>query len=121
MLSPCLGKFGGIETFCLTLCEDLLLKGAIVNLFRKKVNGFSPDGSIERNEDEISSSWPSNLRNNFSSEYVDPRDQKIHQGIQDCDLVHLHNPMVEGVWWAKKEKKTMCHDNLQLEAKRISP
>ena len=36
MIAPCLGKFGGIETFCLTLCEDLLLRGASVRLMRKK-------------------------------------------------------------------------------------
>lgn len=105
MLAPCLGKFGGIETFCLTLCEDILKKGGTIRLMRKMVSGFSSDGSIERNQTEISSSWPSGLIENFTSEYVVPREKKIHEGIKDCDLVHLHNPMVEGVWWAKKEKK----------------
>ena len=37
MLAPCLGKFGGIETFCLTLVEDLIQKGASVRLLRKKL------------------------------------------------------------------------------------
>ena len=104
MIAPCLGKFGGIETFCLTLCEDLLLRGASVRLMRKKVDGFRSDGSIEKNEAEITSSWTFNLNKKFFSEYLDSRSQKIHQGIKDCDLVHLHNPVVEGVWWAKKEK-----------------
>ena len=54
MLAPCLGKFGGIESFCLTLCEDILARGAMVTLLRKKVKGFAPDGSIEKNESEIS-------------------------------------------------------------------
>jgi hypothetical protein len=44
MLAPCLGKFGGIETFCLTLIEDLLKRGASVRLLRKKVAGFANDG-----------------------------------------------------------------------------
>ena len=62
MIAPCLGKFGGIETFCLTLCEDLLLRGASVRLMRKKVDGFRSDGSIEKNEAEITSSWTFNLK-----------------------------------------------------------
>ena len=53
MLAPCLGKYGGIETFSLTLCEDLLKKGASLTLLRKKVPGFNSDGSIEKNEREI--------------------------------------------------------------------
>ena len=53
MLAPCLGKFGGIETFCLTLAEDLIFKGASVILLRKKVEGFEDDGSIKKNEIEI--------------------------------------------------------------------
>ena len=50
MLAPCLGKFGGIETFCLTLIEDLIYKGASVRLLRKKVAGFEHDRSIQKNE-----------------------------------------------------------------------
>ena len=42
MLAPCLGKFGGIETFCLTLCEDILKKGGTIRLMRKMVSGFPP-------------------------------------------------------------------------------
>ena len=105
MIAPCLGKFGGIEAFCLTLCEDIINRGASISLLRKKVNGFFSDGSIEQNEDEITSAWPNGLKKNFSSQYVTPRDSKILDAIKDCDLVHLHNPIVEGVWWAKKEKK----------------
>ena len=41
MYAPCLGKFGGIETFCLTLIEDLVHRGAIVCLLRKKVDGLN--------------------------------------------------------------------------------
>ena len=40
MLAPCLGKFGGIETFCLTLIEDLVKKGASVRLLQKSVGIF---------------------------------------------------------------------------------
>ena len=57
MLAPCLGKFGGIETFCLTLIGDLLGRGASVRLLRKKVAGFDPDGSIEASETEIQKTW----------------------------------------------------------------
>ena len=101
MLAPCLGKFGGIETFCLTLIEDLIIKGASVHLLRKKVAGFQNDMSIERNESEIRSSWTSENKSRFKSNFVSPWDPKIKQAIKECDLVHLHNPMIEGVWWAK--------------------
>jgi glycosyltransferase involved in cell wall biosynthesis len=105
MLAPCLGKFGGIETFCLTLIEDLIRKGASVHLLRKKVAGFQEDGSIQKNENEIRSSWTEEEKKRFTSQFVSPRDSVIKKAIQECDLVHLHNPMVEGVWHAKKNNK----------------
>ena len=105
MLAPCLGKFGGIETFCLTLIEDLIRKGAVVRLLRKKVTGFQDDQSILKNECEIRSIWTEEEGKRFTSQWVTPRDAEIKNAIQDCDLVHLHNPMVEGVWYAKKFNK----------------
>ena len=105
MLSPCLGKFGGIETFCLTLIEDLIHKGASVRLLRKKVAGFQDDGSIQKNENEIRSSWTEEESKQFTSQFVSPRDAVIKSAIRESDLVHLHNPMVEGVWHAKKFDK----------------
>ena len=105
MLAPCLGKFGGIETFCLTLIEDLIHKGASVRLLRKKVAGFQDDGSIQKNEKEIRSSWTEKESKRFTSEFVSLKDAVIKSAIRDCDLLHIHNPMVEGVWWAKKEEK----------------
>ena len=105
MIAPCLGKFGGIESFCLTLCEDILARGAKVTLLRKKVKGFSPDGSIEKNESEIFKTWTIEQRHNFTSHYIAPRDSRVREEIKHSDLVHLHNPMVEGLWWAKKECK----------------
>jgi glycosyltransferase involved in cell wall biosynthesis len=105
MLAPCLGKFGGIETFCLTLIEDLIHKGGSVRLLRKKVAGFEDDGSIQKNENEIRSSWTEEKNKRYSSQFVSPRDSVIKKAIQECDLIHLHNPMVEGVWHAKKINK----------------
>jgi glycosyltransferase involved in cell wall biosynthesis len=105
MLAPCLGKFGGIETFCLTLIEDLIQKGASVCLLRKRVAGFLDDGTIEKNENEIKSSWTHQQSKRFVSQFVAPRDSVIKRAIQECDLVHLHNPMLEGVWHAKKFNK----------------
>ena len=105
MLAPCLGKFGGIETFCLTLIEDLINRGASIRLLRKKVTGFMDDGSIQKNENEIRSSWTEEESKRFASQFVSPKDLAIKRAIHDCDLVHLHNPMVEGVWHARKAKK----------------
>ena len=105
MMAPCLGKFGGIETFCLTLIEDLIRKGAIVRLLRKKVSGFQDDQSIQNNESEIISTWTGEEAKRFTSQWVTPRDAEIKKAIQDCDLVHLHNPMIEGAWYAKKFSK----------------
>jgi glycosyltransferase involved in cell wall biosynthesis len=105
MLAPCLGKFGGIENFCLTLTQDLVHKGASVCLLRKKVAGFHDDGSIQKNENEIRSSWTEEESKRFTSQFVSPRDVEIKKAIRESDLVHLHNPMVEGVWHAKKFNK----------------
>ena len=105
MLAPCLGKCGGIETFSLTLIEDLIHRGASVRLLRKKVAGFQDDGSIQRNENEIRSSWTKDENKRFASQFVSPRDTVIKSAIRESDLVHLHNPMVEGVWYAKKFNK----------------
>ena len=102
MLAPCLGKFGGIESFCLTLIEDLVKKGFSVSLLRKKVSGFHDDGSIDRNESEIRSTWLKNESDRFQSIFVEPRDPLIQRYAQESSLVHLHNPMVEGMKAAKK-------------------
>jgi len=105
MLAPCLGKFGGIETFCLTLIEDLIKRGASVRLLRKKVAGFENDESIQKNEIEIRSSWAEEENERFTSQFIAPRDAIIKTAIQESDLVHLHNPMVEGVWHTQKFNK----------------
>ena len=121
MLAPCLGKFGGIETFCLTLIEDLIHKGASVRLLRKKVAGFQDDGSIPKNENEIRSSWTEDESIRFSSQFVSPRDAAIKMAIQECDLVHLHNPMVEGVWHGKKVNKPCVMTIYNWRRKGIHP
>ena len=121
MLSPCLGKFGGIETFCLTLIEYLLHRGASVRLLRKKVAGFLDDGSILKNENEIRSSWTGKESKRFASQFVSPRDSAIKSAIRSCDIVHLHNPMIEGVWWAKKEKKPCVMTIYNWKRKGLNP
>ena len=121
MLAPCLGKFGGIETFCLTLIEDLIYKGASVRLLRKKVTGFEHDGSIQKNENEIRSSWTVDENKRFISQFVSPRDSVIKHAIHECDLVHLHNPMVEGVWHARKANKPCVMTVYNWRRKGINP
>ncbi len=103
MIAPCLGKFGGIETFCLTLAEDLLKRGATVRLLRKKVPGYSNDSSIESSEEEIRKTWTTQENNRFLTDFVDRRELSESNAFDECDIVHLHNPMVEGVWLAKKK------------------
>ena len=121
MLAPCLGKFGGIETFCLTLIEDLIHKGASVRLLRKKVAGFQDNGSIQKNETEIRSSWTEEEGKRFTSQFVSPRDAAIKSAIRESDLVHLHNPMVEGVWYAKKFNKPCVMTIYNWRRKGIHP
>ena len=121
MLAPCLGKFGGIETFCLTLTEDLINKGASVLLLRKKVAGFMDDGSIRKNENEILSSWTEKESKRFASKFVSPRDSIIKTSIRESDLVHLHNPMIEGVWYAKKFNKPCVMTIYNWRRKGINP
>jgi len=121
MLAPCQGKFGGIETFCLTLIEDLILKGASVRLLRKKVVGFHNDGSIQRNENEIRSSWREEESKRFTSQFVPPGDAVIKSAIRESDLVHLHNPMVEGIWHAKKFNKPNAMTIYNWRRKGIHP
>ena len=121
MLAPCLGKFGGIETFCLTLIEDLIKRGASVRLLRKKVTGFKEDGSIPKNENEIRSSWMSEESERFVSQFVLPRDSVIKDAIRECNLVHLHNPMVEGVWFAKKLSKPCVMTIYNWHRKGLNP
>ena len=121
MLAPCLGNFGGIETFCLTLIEDLIQKGASVRLLRKKVVGFMDNGSIQKNENEIRSSWTEKESKRFASQFVVPKDSIIKRAIQDCDLVHLHNPMVEGLWHARKGNKPCVMTIYNWRRKGIHP
>ena len=121
MLAPCLGKFGGIETFCLTLIEDLIHKGASVRLLRKKVAGFQDDGSILKNENEIRLSWTEQKSKRFASQFISPRNSIIKHAIHECDIVHLHNPMVEGLWHAKKIKKPCVSTIYNWRRKGIHP
>jgi len=121
MLAPCLGKFGGIETFCLTLIDDLIHRGASVRLVRKKVAGFNDDGSIQKNENEIRSSWTEEENKRFTSQFVSPKDSQIKTAIRESDLVHLHNPMVEGVWYAKKFNKPCVMTIYNWRRKGIHP
>ncbi|MAH25480.1 MAG: hypothetical protein CMI19_00755 [Opitutae bacterium] len=121
MLAPCLGKFGGIETFCLTLIEDLIHRGASVRLLRKKVTGFHNDDSIEKNENEIRASWTKEESKRFTSQFVSPRDSVLKSTIRECDIVHLHNPMVKGVWYAKKFSKPCVMTIYNWRRKGIHP
>ena len=49
--------------------------------------------------------WTDEESKRFVSQFVSPRASVIKNAIRECDLVHLHNPMVEGVWYAKKFSK----------------
>ena len=107
MLAPCLGKFGGIETFCLTLIEDLIYKGASVRLLRKKVAGFQDDESIQKNENEIRSSWTEKEKKRFTSQFVSQRfvNQKY---IQESDLHSSPQPNGGGCMACQKKLNRPC-------------
>ena len=121
MLAPCLGKLGGIETFCITLIEDLIHRGASVHLLRKKVAGFQQDGSIQKNENEIRSSWTEKESKRFASQFISPKNSVINEAVKKSDLVHLHNPMVEGIWYAKKFNKPCVMTIYNWRRKGINP
>ena len=74
-----------------------------------------------KNETEIRSSWTEDENKRFVSQFVSPRDSLIKKAIQECDLVHLHNPMVEGVWHARKAKKTCVMTIYNWRRKGLHP
>ena len=121
MLAPCLGKFGGIETFCLTLIEDLIHKGASVRLLRKKLLDFRTMDRSKKTKMKSVHRGQKKENKRFISQFVSPRDSVIKQAIQECDLVHLHNPMVEGVWHAKKLNKPCVMTIYNWQRKGIHP
>ena len=93
----------------------------MVRLLRKKVAGFQDDGSIQKNETEIRSFWTEEESKRFTSQFVYPRDEVIKSAIQESDLVHLHNPMVAGVWYAKKFNKPCVMTIYNWRRKGIHP
>lgn len=95
MVAPCLGKFGGIEAFCLALAEDLLKKDAGVTILRKKVAGFAPNGSIEEAETELLSGLSNDQSARFSSAYVPRLSLRLLREIRAAHLVHVHNALFE--------------------------
>ena len=121
MIAPCLGKYGGIETFCLTLIEDLIKRGASVQLLRRKVLGFEDNGSIQENENEVCRSWTKEEYGRYKSEFINPRDRVIQLAVKECDIVHLHNPIVEGVWEAKKRNKPCVMTIYNWRRKGLNP
>ena len=105
MVAPCLGKFGGIEAFCLALAEDLLSKDAEVTILRKKVAGFAPNNSIEFAEAELTDALPKQQAARFASAYVPRLSLRLLREIQQAHLVHVHNALLEVVSLAKYSGK----------------
>ena len=103
------------------MIEHLIKEGASVRLLRKKVVGFLDDGSIQKNENEIRSLWTEEESKRFASHFISPRDSIIKNATRECDLVHLHNPMIEGVWHAKKLKKPCVMTIYNWRRKGIHP
>ena len=105
MVAPCLGKYGGIEAFCLALAENLLRKDAEVTILRKKVVGFSPNRSIEDAEAELFDALPKQQASRFASAYVPRLSLRLLREIQQAHLVHVHNALLEVVFIAKYSGK----------------
>ena len=97
MVAPCLGKFGGIEAFCLALAEDLLSKDASVTILRKKVAGFAPNGSIEDAETETLDALPKQQAARFVSAYIPRLSLRLLGEIRTAHLVHVHNSLFEAI------------------------
>ena len=104
-VAPCLGRFGGIEAFCHALAEEILRCGAKVTILRKRVSGFSANGSIESQEQELREKLGVELADRLVTEFVSARSPRLLAEVWKADLVHVHNPLVEIIVTAKILRK----------------
>ena len=121
MVAPCLGKFGGIEAFCLALAEDLLRKDAEVTILRKKVAGFAPNGSIENAEAELLAGHPEEHADRFASAYLPRLSLRLLREIGKAHLVHVHNALFEVVSASRLTGKPCVATIYNWRRRNLSP
>lgn len=90
--SPCLGSFGGIESFVFNLAQELQSCQDIeCTVCLKKVKGFKLDSSFSKLIDTAK----------FNVVFVDKASKKLFELIKRADLVHCQNPCIDIVLFAK--------------------
>lgn len=110
-ISPCQGAFGGIEAFVLAVADKLDSAGNNVHVLFKKVRGFQLKESLEQ---AVSS-------RTYPIQFIQRGDlSTLARNVQDADIIHGHNPLVEAVglarWFNKPCVLTVynwCRKNLQ--------
>ena len=91
-LSPCQGAFGGIEAFVLAVADELQAQGATIQILFKKVKGFQMRDSLVQAVRQRS----------YPIEFVRRGDLRtMARSVQQADIVHGHNPLLEAVGLAR--------------------
>lgn len=114
IVSPCLGTYGGIESFVFALAQELQnSKEVDVTLCFKRVKGFKLNSSLSE----------ATSKSQVKVVFVDRASQELVNLIQQSDLVHCQNPCIDIAVFAKFLGKPLamtihnwCRRTLQLHA-----
>jgi glycosyltransferase involved in cell wall biosynthesis len=98
LISPCMGRFGGLESFVLTLASGLSkLPGLSVEIVFKKAGDFSFHNDLKRMIQKFG------VETSFCSRSSRP----LWRHIKKADLVHLQNPCPDVVLMASLLRKPL--------------
>lgn len=95
-VAPCLGGFGGIESFVLRLAEEQFNQRAGVSILWKRVKNF------RLREDLKGAMHTARVRPVF----VNRLSRSLYRGIAGADIVHLHNPTPDATLFARLSGRT---------------
>jgi glycosyltransferase involved in cell wall biosynthesis len=86
IVSPCFGRFGGLEAFIFELARELVSHGIDTTLALKRVPGrFALDESLEEHV----------MRTPATVEFVDRASSDLYALIEEADLVHGQNTSID--------------------------
>jgi glycosyltransferase involved in cell wall biosynthesis len=95
-VAPCLGGFGGIESFTLRLAEEQATQKAQVSILWKRVKNF-------RLQEDLKGAMQTAY---VKPDFVNRMSTQLYRGIADADIVHLHNPTPDATLFARMLGKT---------------